>query len=772
MFFSEDLLSKDGALAPVWLAANMEKKLSRQQFMKTDITSSVHAIVDSAGVPLALRLSGQLLLGVVRIYSKKTVYLMDECNEVLLKLKMAFRPGNVDMDQATVAVAKTQTLTLQNKVTDLDLLLLPDPDFDFDQDFMGSSQRRGRRNADDDGASLLISSQVASALHRRDITLPDMDDTVDVGRGRAKNDLDDLDENQDLDLGLNFEDELEDQPQPPLDDLDLDIDAPPLPEREEEDYDMGGDLGGYQDDIPSIEISAEELEKRKAAFKKQLEGAVIDDEDVEHGLSAPPLRPEGEDIEHGADDSAFRNIDVDMPEIDADATIAGPTDPSADFDLPVSPGGPATPTNDADILGHVEVAGDLGVDENARRSVFDDNGKADDNVSIMTSQYQQQQLQHELYQQQQADQRRQRRNALGPRHAHVDRQTEIETSNSQMQLNRESIVRTDRSMLPEDPTIFSLMTLSTDNSRFLSAIFRSSRQHPDISRLLAPEFVNQMMKRKRSLSDIGREADQHRRVTPGDETIEGDSTAPTVPEVDLSLGSDLDAQLNLDFGEEQAPLVPQEDEEDRDMGPTDFGDTDQPELELSAEELAKRKEAFKAQLAGAVIEDEDEYQAPLSEGPAAATTEEEDLGEAPPLIDDDGFGSPLPEEEEDELAGGAASVSGVSQYTIKAAKMVRQHIREDEAIDAVGAENAAQVDFNTMLGPVGKSTRVKMFFELLVLATKDAIKVKQDEPFGDIGVSAKTHLYSDMWDEVQPEDDEGRQGDVVVEDADQQPIEV
>ena len=38
--------------------------------------------------PMALRLSGQLLLGVVRIYSRKARYLLEDCNEALMKIKM------------------------------------------------------------------------------------------------------------------------------------------------------------------------------------------------------------------------------------------------------------------------------------------------------------------------------------------------------------------------------------------------------------------------------------------------------------------------------------------------------------------------------------------------------------------------------------------------------------------------------------------------------------------------------------------------------------
>jgi cohesin complex subunit SCC1 len=37
---------------------------------------------------MALRLSGQLLLGVSRIYSRKARYLLDDCNDALVKIKM------------------------------------------------------------------------------------------------------------------------------------------------------------------------------------------------------------------------------------------------------------------------------------------------------------------------------------------------------------------------------------------------------------------------------------------------------------------------------------------------------------------------------------------------------------------------------------------------------------------------------------------------------------------------------------------------------------
>jgi hypothetical protein len=53
------------------------------------------AIVGPEVVPMALRLSGQLLLGVVRIYGRKAKYLLDDCNEAIVKIKMVCIHCNV-----------------------------------------------------------------------------------------------------------------------------------------------------------------------------------------------------------------------------------------------------------------------------------------------------------------------------------------------------------------------------------------------------------------------------------------------------------------------------------------------------------------------------------------------------------------------------------------------------------------------------------------------------------------------------------------------------
>ena len=78
---------------------------------------------------MALRLSGQLLLGVVRIFSKKAKYLLEDCNEAILRIKMSFKPGHVNLPQEQ-ALANFNAITMGETITEFDLLL-PEPVLDL-----------------------------------------------------------------------------------------------------------------------------------------------------------------------------------------------------------------------------------------------------------------------------------------------------------------------------------------------------------------------------------------------------------------------------------------------------------------------------------------------------------------------------------------------------------------------------------------------------------------------------------------------------------------
>mmetsp|Transcript_20182 Transcript_20182/g.56780 ORF Transcript_20182/g.56780 Transcript_20182/m.56780 type:complete len:579 (+) Transcript_20182:66-1802(+) len=91
MFYSNLILEKKQPLAKIWLAAHLEKKLTKTQVAETDIIRSCTEIMQP-NQPMALRMSGHFLLGVTRIYMRQVVYLFSDCNDALAKIKLAFRP--------------------------------------------------------------------------------------------------------------------------------------------------------------------------------------------------------------------------------------------------------------------------------------------------------------------------------------------------------------------------------------------------------------------------------------------------------------------------------------------------------------------------------------------------------------------------------------------------------------------------------------------------------------------------------------------------------
>ncbi|CAL0326279.1 unnamed protein product [Lupinus luteus] len=76
------------------------------------------------GVPIALRMSGHLLLGVVRIYSKKVDFLFHDCNTVLVGLSKAFASIQLTLPE-DARKAPVQSITLPSTF-DLDALNLND----------------------------------------------------------------------------------------------------------------------------------------------------------------------------------------------------------------------------------------------------------------------------------------------------------------------------------------------------------------------------------------------------------------------------------------------------------------------------------------------------------------------------------------------------------------------------------------------------------------------------------------------------------------------
>ncbi|KAH8933626.1 hypothetical protein BDL97_18G039900 [Sphagnum fallax] len=124
MFYSQLILAKKGPLGTIWIAAHLERKLRKNQVTETNISVSVDSILFPEA-PIALRLSGHLLLGVVRIYSRKVNYLFHDCSEALTKIKQAFHSGVVDLPPEA-ATAPFNAITLPENFDLDELEPLPD----------------------------------------------------------------------------------------------------------------------------------------------------------------------------------------------------------------------------------------------------------------------------------------------------------------------------------------------------------------------------------------------------------------------------------------------------------------------------------------------------------------------------------------------------------------------------------------------------------------------------------------------------------------------
>ncbi|XP_039353215.1 double-strand-break repair protein rad21-like protein 1 [Mauremys reevesii] len=121
MFYMHLFMNKRGPLAKIWLAAHWEKKLTKTHIFECNLETTIEKII-SPKVKIALRTSGHLLLGVVRIYHRKAKYLLADCSEALVKMKMAFRPGLVDLPEESFEAAYN-SITLPEEFPEFDTQL-------------------------------------------------------------------------------------------------------------------------------------------------------------------------------------------------------------------------------------------------------------------------------------------------------------------------------------------------------------------------------------------------------------------------------------------------------------------------------------------------------------------------------------------------------------------------------------------------------------------------------------------------------------------------
>ncbi|KAI9885829.1 MAG: Sir2 histone deacetylase Hst2 [Watsoniomyces obsoletus] len=639
MFYSEALLSKTGPLARVWLSANLERKLSKTHILQSNIESHITAIVDQGQAPMALRLSGQLLLGVVRIYSRKARYLLDDCNEALMKLKMAFRPGNVDLPANHAHGNNPAALTLPDVLTDLDLLpSMPDASLLLEQPL---------------DLAMTFNPNGGKISRIEDITLMDhntqlMDD-IEMGRNAPEEPGRLEDEVLALDLGLDDE---------PLDDtvdagnetsVHVGRDAPPPRALNEE---FGDDLK-MMDDDPLVDHGGDMLpEDVTDPIERGRRGTTIDADPMDLDLTRTPEQP----LDDLADDAPLPELTPDRRERDSMSPLSV-LRPSEEREL------------EEDYLRHMD------------STAFEPEVEEEESM-------------HQP--------RRTRKGKL----LQPDSDTTLPSSYiKRMQDDRSRILKP-ASFLPRDPVLMALLEMQ-QNGGFVSSILGDGRGRgwaPELRGVLSLEVVRR--------SGLKRKHDDRRTNIEDPQEI---------------AGSDAGKRPRLDMNEDDVEHIP---EDEIPMLPDVTVVTDGEIIDIPADDHELRLPTAEPEVV--------EQQIPEQEKEVEEEEEDEEEQER---------ASPLPLDAFDDTVAPRvhpADSGPVALGTKHAVHMLRDRFGESAA-DSPSQRNKASVLFQDLL-PEKRTTKAdatKMFFEVLVLATKDAVKVEQESDIigGPIRVRGRRGLW-------------------------------
>ncbi|XP_018681669.2 sister chromatid cohesion 1 protein 1 [Musa acuminata AAA Group] len=106
MFYSHQLLARKAPLGQIWMAATMRAKMNRRKLDKLDIIKICEEILNPS-VPMALRLSGILMGGVVIVYERKVKLLYDDVTRFLVEINAAWKVKTVS-DPTVLPRAKAQ----------------------------------------------------------------------------------------------------------------------------------------------------------------------------------------------------------------------------------------------------------------------------------------------------------------------------------------------------------------------------------------------------------------------------------------------------------------------------------------------------------------------------------------------------------------------------------------------------------------------------------------------------------------------------------------
>ncbi|KAI3908515.1 hypothetical protein MKX01_009317 [Papaver californicum] len=106
MFYSHQLLARKAPLGQIWMAATLHAKMNRRKLHKLDLVKICEEILNPS-VPMALRLSGILMGGVVIVYERKVKLLLDDVSRLLVEINEAWKVKSV-RDSTVLPKGKNQ----------------------------------------------------------------------------------------------------------------------------------------------------------------------------------------------------------------------------------------------------------------------------------------------------------------------------------------------------------------------------------------------------------------------------------------------------------------------------------------------------------------------------------------------------------------------------------------------------------------------------------------------------------------------------------------
>ncbi|GAA6013625.1 hypothetical protein JCM11491_002730 [Sporobolomyces phaffii] len=748
-FFNQDLLTKRGALAQVWMASHLSTKLSKQALTSTSIPKSVQSILGTQLASMAIRLSGQLLLGIARIYSRKTKYLLDDAQETLGKVKKAFQnEGRAAVDlpedqQGTFGgedgARGGRDINLRREGGDLEDLL----GADFGQEEWSLEKYLAANTGKDKGKG----KAKALTANLADITL---DESHNYAEFFDYDDLDglgaaNLDLGHDADFALFEEDD------------ELNALAGPSNSHSRPNKRVREDGEEGEDDRDEGDLSVE-LGRDAAPHLSSDRGSIAPldfskNKDLDGAYDAM-LAPEGGEDEFGGFDAGFdAGFDLGL-----DQEFGGGFDDDGER-LPIlDPNGSSRPGSIAPAANGTEAGESLQLTPRAAAAV---NAR-------------------ETAQAKQPAKKRQKAIAM-------DKVIELDWQAARLAGNARF---KDPEFLPRSRLHLALLSPDAHLSLLPHALPKTSKNAPALESfaplgLLAPELRDlfRMPTRRERIKLEGRERNDKfdRPVELGRRAA---SVLSNVSNVRNEGGLDhFGDDFNMEFGgggeDEDGVLGLGLGDEGEGMGGFEGGNDFDFDLGLDNDELAegavdtdktptKRSKKAKTSHAGererevtparsvgsgrGLFEDDEKvYQ---SEGPLAIFDE---LGSGRTVASSHSIASVTPSRsqaasqslatEAEEAAAGAASQGGSmtqktgrislqSKNTRKAVQVIQEQLADEEE---KGVEDK-KVEFNKVAEKASRRAASSFFFELLVLSSADVVKIKQREAFGDIHVRGTDKL--------------------------------